>query len=616
MAELDKLVVRIEADLKDLKKGLEQARGTVNRSSRSMSSSFKNLGNALANVGKRAVQFGGIFGGIFTAIQIKKVLDVSSSLENLELRLEAIFQSSEKAKQGLEIFTEFASRTPFQLEEIQAGGVILSTVINDLDKLNKFLRITGNVASITGLDFQTTAEQIQRSLAGGIASADLFREKGVRQLLGFQQGATVSISETAKAFENVFGEGGRFGQATDKLAFTFAGTISMLQDKLFTFRKAVGESFFAEVKKSLAGVNQSLDNSKEKIIEFGREVGRTLAEVTISIRENFAEIVQAISTIGTLLSVTVGAFLIRALFSVAGAISVVVASIITFRREIENIHNSAKEFYGGLLDNIKGFVGLGDSAEKSEKALKDFKKTQDDILRNIRDSIFQQKLLNAVSGVYPQILKKTEEETGKVGKISEEVKETLEKLGIIIDEAGVKISDAFASALVSGENFGEALKGIFRDALQQLISFITHLFIIKPLIDAIQKSLTDIREQQDDAIRKQLVMMALGMPSGGGGTGFGFRQAGGLVQAGRPTYVGESGRELIVPAVNSRVIPNSDLGGGITINQSLNFATGVVPTVRAEVMNMLPVIKQETMSAVADQRVRGGSFARTLVRGG
>ena len=48
----------------------------------------------------------------------------------------------------------------------------------------------------------------------------------------------------------------------------------------------------------------------------------------------------------------------------------------------------------------------------------------------------------------------------------------------------------------------------------------------------------------------------------------------------------------------------------------MNFATGVVPTVRAEVMNMLPVIKQETMSAVADQRVRGGSFARTLVRGG
>ena len=57
----------------------------------------------------------------------------------------------------------------------------------DADELNKLLKITGDIASASGLDFQTTAEQIQRTFAGGINSADLFRERvGVRALLGFE----------------------------------------------------------------------------------------------------------------------------------------------------------------------------------------------------------------------------------------------------------------------------------------------------------------------------------------------------------------------------------------------------------------------------------------------
>ena len=52
------------------------------------------------------------------------------------------------------------------------------------------------------------------------------------------------------------------------------------------------------------------------------------------------------------------------------------------------------------------------------------------------------------------------------------------------------------------------------------------------------------------------------------------------------------------------------MGGGITIEQNLNFATGVSQTVRAEVMNLLPAIQQSTVSAVQDARLRGGRFAK------
>ena len=97
--------------------------------------------------------------------------------------------------------TNFASRVPFSLDEIQAASGNLAVVAGDADRLSKILEITGNVAAVTGLDFRTAGEQIQRSFAGGISAADIFREKGVRDMLGFKAGATVTAEETIKAFE-------------------------------------------------------------------------------------------------------------------------------------------------------------------------------------------------------------------------------------------------------------------------------------------------------------------------------------------------------------------------------------------------------------------------------
>ena len=56
-------------------------------------------------------------------------------------------------------------------------------------------------------------------------------------------------------------------------------------------------------------------------------------------------------------------------------------------------------------------------------------------------------------------------------------------------------------------------------------------------------------------------------------------------------------------------------GQSIVINQSLNFATGVVPTVRAEVIKLMPQIANVTKASVFEAANRGGQFSKTL-RGG
>ena len=237
--ELDKLLVRIEADLSQLKKQLNSANKQVTNTSNNIKKQLNDAGKSFVNLGGQVLKFGGILATAFGAFQIKKVVDVGIQIENLEVRLKALFGSAEEGAKAFDRMVEFASKVPFSLEEIQQSSGNLAVVADDADELAELLKITGNVAGATGLSFQQTAEQIQRSFSGGIASADVFRERGVRAMLGFQVGAEVSISETVQRFKEVFGKGGEFGNVTEDLANTLTGTLSMLGDKLFSFRKAI-----------------------------------------------------------------------------------------------------------------------------------------------------------------------------------------------------------------------------------------------------------------------------------------------------------------------------------------------------------------------------------------
>jgi len=91
---------------------------------------------------------------------------------------------------------------------------------------------------------------------------------------------------------------------------------------------------------------------------------------------------------------------------------------------------------------------------------------------------------------------------------------------------------------------------------------------------------------------------------GGGFTGRGAR-AGGMD--------GKGGFPAILHP-NETVVDHTKGGGqGVVINQTINVSTGVQSTVRAEINNMLPQIKEASKQAVLNAKRRGGSFASQLV---
>ena len=139
------------------RKALKSVQGGLNN----IRSSVFNLRNAIIGIGAGAT--------------IKSFVDVGRQVENLSLRFKFLFGSVAEGSKAFDTLVDFAAQVPFSLEEIQSASGNLAVISKDAEELGENLKIVGNVAAITGLDFRTTAEQIQRSFAGGISSADIFR---------------------------------------------------------------------------------------------------------------------------------------------------------------------------------------------------------------------------------------------------------------------------------------------------------------------------------------------------------------------------------------------------------------------------------------------------------
>ena len=272
----------------------QQALNQVQGNLAKTKSSVLNLKNALIGIGAGAV--------------LKSFVDVGKEVENLQVRFKFLFGSIEEGKVAFDSLTDFAGRVPFSLEEISRASGNLAVVAKDAEDLNRVLEITGNVAAVTGLDFETTSSQIQRAFSGGIGAADLFRERGVRALLGFQAGAKVTAEETIARFEELFSGDGQFASATKDLATTLEGTISMIGDKYFKFQKDVASGFFDELKGEFGDLNVFLEQNEQQIKDIATSIGENFAGAITTTSQLLKDVAPTVKTIADNLVKTVDGF--------------------------------------------------------------------------------------------------------------------------------------------------------------------------------------------------------------------------------------------------------------------------------------------------------------------
>jgi len=515
------------------------------------------LGNVQGALGKlRSAVFNlqSAFVGLGAGLVIRNLVNTGKELENLQVRLKFLLKDTNEGAKAFDNMVKFASKVPFSLEEIQSGSGILATVTDNAKDLQKMLEITGNVAAVTGLDFRTTAEQIQRSFSAGIGAADLFREKGVRNMLGFQAGATVSIQATVQAFEDVFGRGGRFGKATDDLARTFTGTMSMLGDKVFAFKKTLLDAgFFNELKRQFGDLDKFLEENAEQLERIAIEIGTNLAQATITaakgiklLADNFRDLQSALGLL---------------LVALGGTVKVIAGIGLI----VNDVNRRIQALLGNVKDTVEETQKLSDILSGAD-ANEGFVEPLESSLQIIHD--FEHELSVGVPSATEKAIQKFKElNSGAIKNLEDNFKNIRMIIVEGIDSGISKMSQGLARAFVFGEKLSDTFKNMARTLLVNVLSALIEIVARKGVELAIEKLIT--KEKQKQA--------ALSGSSGGGSlfsmarSFLGFAK-GGAVSKGQPVVVGEQGAEVFVPNSTGQITQSArGTGGGqTTVNFNIN----------------------------------------------
>ena len=617
---------------------------------------FAGVRSGLANLKSAVFSVQSALVGIGGGLVVKSILDVGSNVEQLRLRFAFLFKGVKEGDKAFKGLIDFASKVPFTLEEIQAGAGNLAVVTKNADELNEILKLTGNIASVTGLDFRTTAEQIQRSFSSGIGAADLFRERGVRALLGFEAGMQVTTEQTKERFRKLFGKGGDFEKATEVLSTTFAGTLSMLSDKLFKFRLETAQAgFFDFVKQGLVEVNKLIEDNSERLSSVGQSLSQGLITATKEIIIGAAVIIEAlkpvfsfvVNSIGNLfdflqtLPDTVRTFGIIGFLMLGGKGKLLVLAIGGFLDEIRfklgEFLEQFSEFNQKILETRKSlFLVSKEGFEKIKKQNEDIlaiaerlKKPINDLKNEVQATDGElgsmtnelRKFLNTLEAKAliskKQVeellnkLKGSTEETKNLGveldKVAEGVLETLKKDVESINETiakgivgGIKsFSRGVAESIVLGKDLENTMKQIGQRILIEVLATFIQFIIQQKILNKFKKDELNTNKNIESSLKRQIALQAVLMAMGGGG-GFGipFFHKGGAVSKGKPIIVGERGPELFVPNQTGQITQSARGTGGGPVNVNFN-----ITTVDARSFDQLLVQRRGTISRIINESV-------------
>ena len=489
--------VNIDIIAKDkTRQAMQSATKGINR----VKDSVFNLRNALVGLGAGFVA--------------KGFLDTAREVERLRVRFKFLFADAKEGEKAFKGLIKFAGQVPFSLAEIQRGSANLSVVSKDADELNEILKITGDIASASGLDFQTTAEQLQRVFSAGINSADLFRERGVRELLGFEAGVQMSAEKSKEHIIKAFREGTlSIVGASEEMAKTFDGTLSMIGDKFNLFQMAVmdGKPFIA-LKTSAELVEKSLADNFGSIEKFAEKVGDSITQATLKvllfgagiidtfqpvfnfIGKSIANLVnfvrglpQPIATIGVIGFLAMGLKGRLVVGVIAGAIDHIRAmfgglldSVASVQKKIAETFKSlgliSDERFAIMMDNFENFKS---SAEKLKTPIRELEEAMEQAgesgkisfdglnmsidITNMKAGGLKEKIVNMMKEINQAIIDANAE-----GLITEKSKETTVRNLSMMEEAVKNFKDGFMESVNAQKTGMEQIKDIGKQTFGEL----------------------------------------------------------------------------------------------------------------------------------------------------
>jgi hypothetical protein len=289
-----KLNVDIVAQLKDFNKAMSELKTEVDGISKSVTksndesiASTKKMSGAFSDVGKTLAS-------VFAVDQLisfgKQIINTTAEFQKMEAVLTTALGSNSAAKAAMDQIVNFASSTPFQVNELTDSFVKLAN--RGFVPTMEQMRQMGDVASSVGKSFDQLTEAILDAQTGEFERLKEFGIKASAQgdVVQFTfKGITTEVAKSDKAIQDyLLSLGNLEGVAgsMEAISKTTGGAISNLEDNITQLFKNIGDSssgFINWFVKDLNNVISSLRNMGE-IIELMNPF-KTLAESSDDARE-------------------------------------------------------------------------------------------------------------------------------------------------------------------------------------------------------------------------------------------------------------------------------------------------------------------------------------------
>ena len=662
---VDQLVVKIKADLSQLRgqlKDIEKSTGRAGKrggnnlgalgtgaiiATTNLRQANKNLeetanksriaGLEINNLTKAL----GLLGAAFVGVQAVGVLArVGMEFEDLKDSLDQVFGSIQAGDEALDKVFTFAQTTPFQIEDATKAFIALKSA--GLEPNMKMLQTFSDTASVS-VDqlgtFEALVRMVQRSASGGMGLEELnmISDRGIDVLGILSDKLNLGKDDIAKFGKTAEGAAKMVKALTEGLQERFGGAMEAKMDNLSTKASNMTIAFKQlgdEVFKS--GLGDFLKDMADSLTSFANAIG-------LAIRES-----QGRRTISDFISLTTedaqkGAF--------GGAVPMVGfgQKVVERDKTLQEQLNELKQLRDSeqarldilklsvhptrvslqlneqILDVTKDVTELNRIIPELEKRVTEEKNRQ--ALADLGITELTKEQITARDELL-KLLSKTTPEMERLNNLSK----NLEELSILKDKDGKPIfSEEQLTALRAyiaelkrlEENSGKTEDGITQ--MQQAIVNMSSAFT-SDFVDALlsgQNALTSFKDFAKNIVNQIITIMLqmevvnrilagifpnLGIEYGGVFSPL-EKASGGRVQN-RPYLVGERGPELFVPDSSGLIMNNMNTknalsgGQGVVINQSINFATGVQATVRNEVLQLMPQIADVTKAAVSQSAER------------
>ena len=408
----------------------------------------------------------------------------------------------------------------------------------------------------------------------------------------------------------MFGENGRFSKATEVLATTFTGTLSMLGDKLFKFKLETNEAgFFDFVKNALVVINRMIEENSKALSNFSTAVGQGMVNFIKQFILGMAGLIDLIAPLFRIINNGLAGLIeiVKALppgireLGIIGFLmlgrggKIAVVGILALLKQLGiDLDEITNKIFGANDQRSMGmmFNKANEFIKKIDENIIASKKSMEDLMKQATNFTKE----TEKTGINLQKIKDNILEAFK--KDFESINTTIAKMA----QSGLKaFSRSLAEAIVLGKDLNMSMKELAQKILIDMLAFTIQIVlqeairfalagkifkekdkekntarelgILNSIDNALHMTKLQTLKAQTKEMEKQKKIQGTTMLMSGNPLGFlGFMSKGGAVSKGQPTIVGERGAELFIPNTTGQITQSArgTNSGQTTVNFNIN----------------------------------------------